>query len=366
MKIVVSAVIAVAFADVAQAGEVSKRYRAVAVPAPRAAAGTWAVLDRDGANRDVGPYLSSLGGGEQGTGSISSPPFTLTADRVTFALNGHDGSPGTSQGKNFVALVDAATGNVLRKEAAPASDAFVEKGWDVKDLKGRKVRFEARDGIAEGAFAWMGVARIDAGPELKLDFRPGMPAGWKAAKVEAAPKPTVFAGTWIPFRDSVTTFVPDAGVAKIPCGFAAKRLFFLGCTVEHGRVRDRRGEIAVVYDDGTADRIPLIIGATLECENKVLSGSRAMRLRSSGEPFLYVLAVKPKAKGIARIDILRDPSYPGALSIRGITAETDAAAPTLLDLPAVEPGAEDAAWIESRAVAGGSPGEEAIIEELKR
>jgi hypothetical protein len=355
MKLVALAAIAVVLAAclpvAARAAETSKKYRALAVTsASGASAGTWAVLDRDGANRDVGPYLSSLGGGEQGTGTIASPAFVLSVEKVTFTICGHDGDPGAPpQGKCWIALVDAADGKALRKEAAPRSDSFAERSWDVKDLKGRKVRIEVRDGLDAGAFAWMGIGRIDAGPEMKVEFR-SLPAGWKAAADPASPpKAPVFAGNWIPFRDAVNTIVPNAGAAKLPCGFEAKRLFFLGCTVEYGRPPDRRGEIAIVYADGSVDRISLIVGWTLECENKVLSRAPGMRLRSAGEPFLYVLPVKPKAAKIVRIELTRDPAQPGAVSIRGITVETSDSAPTLLDLPAVEPKAEDASWIESVA-----------------
>src|SRR3989304_1851077 len=49
-----------------EGGGASRRYRALDYA--EAGLGTWAILDRDGAGRAVDPYLSSLGGGEMGTG----------------------------------------------------------------------------------------------------------------------------------------------------------------------------------------------------------------------------------------------------------------------------------------------------------
>ena len=106
---------------------------------PPSASGTWAILDRDGANRPMARYLSSLGGGESGTGVIISPPFRIATDTITFTICGHDGQGG-GQKKNFIALVDAKTGKTLQQTTAPGSDAVQARSWDVAKLRPREVR----------------------------------------------------------------------------------------------------------------------------------------------------------------------------------------------------------------------------------
>ena len=61
----------------------SKKYQALKYPPPTLGT-TWSILDRDGANRSVDPYLSSLGQGESSTGVVSSPPFVITSDTIQF------------------------------------------------------------------------------------------------------------------------------------------------------------------------------------------------------------------------------------------------------------------------------------------
>ncbi len=343
---------------------VSGRYRALICPVG-SGGGTWTILDRDGANRPVKPYLSSLGEGEMGTGVFRSPPFAIASDRIQFTLCGHDAGGG---GKNILALTDAATGEVLRKTAAPGNDALQDRSWDVKDLEGRKVRLEARDGIALGAFAWMGVGRIDAGPAFSVDFEKGPSLeGWIASRPPEAEtrKEGPVVGPGVPFRDLRRSVVPLTGGARIPCGFKAKKVFLLGCTVEYGAPGDRRGEVEIVYRGGASDRIPLVIGFTLECEDKVLGRSKALRLRPTDDPFLYSLALAPREEVIERIEIRREQGPPGIISIRGITCETDSKAETLKDLPGLAPGAEEESWIESHALSADSPAIREGLEALK-
>ncbi len=64
---------------------------------------TWAIVERDGANRKVDPYLSSLGQGETGTGTIASPPFVIDTDTIRFTICGHDGPTGRAR-DNYIAL----------------------------------------------------------------------------------------------------------------------------------------------------------------------------------------------------------------------------------------------------------------------
>jgi hypothetical protein len=263
-----------------------------------------------------------------------------------------------------VALVDAVSGKVLRKEPAPGRDDLVERSLDVKDLAGRKARIQVRDGNSGSAFAWLGVGRIDAGPEMSVDFSKGIPEGW------VAPPPPeraiVFVGDAVPFRDLGRTLVPARGEVRLPCGFAAKRLHFLGCTVEYGRPPDHRGDIVIHYREGPPERIPLLIGFTVECDDKALSASKTMRLRPTSSAFLYSLAVVPRAGTIEAIELRGDAAAGPSPSIRGITVETDAAATSLLDLPDRAPEAGEEAAIEARAVSASSLRIDQVIEELQQ
>jgi hypothetical protein len=336
----------------------SARFRSLECPASTGGGGngTWTILERDGANRPMKPYLSSLGEGEPGTGSIASPVFEVGTEKIEFTICGHDGVPPGGENKNLLVLVDATSGKVLRKTPAPANDALQERSWEVKELKGRKVRVEARDGLSGGAFAWMGIGKIDAGPALQVDFAKSPKLeGWTVSKppVEETKKrerPVV--GPGVPFSDLGRSVAPLTGSTRIPCGFKARRLFFLGVTVEYGAAGDRRGEIEIVYQGGGSDRVPLEIGSTLECEDKVLSKSKDMRLHHTDNPFLYYLAITPRDQAIERIEIRRETNQPGIISIRGITCETDAKAENLKELPDLKPGAEEESWIQAHAVAG--------------
>jgi hypothetical protein len=335
----------------------SARFQALNCPVGSGGGGsTWTVLERDGANRPMKSYLSSLGEGEVGTGSIVSPAFEIASEKIEFTICGHDGNPPGGENKNLLVLVDATSGKVLRKTPAPGNDALEVRSWEVKELKGRKVRLEARDGMAGGAYSWMGIGRIDAGPAFKVDFatQPSI-EGWTASRPppEAKKKKELpIVGPGVPFRDLGRSVAPLTGSARFPCGFKARRLFLLGATVEYGAPGDRRGEVEIVYQGGASERIPLVIGSTLELEDKVLSRSKTLRLHPTADPFLYYLPVRVRNETIERIELRRESGPAGIISIRGITCETDAKAETLSELPDLVPGADEESWIESNAVAG--------------
>jgi len=354
---------ALASCALAGAEGASTRYKAVEIQSlidPP----TWGILERDGANRPVDRYLSSLCGGEAGTGVIASPSFSISADAVQFTICGHDGQGGGA-GRNSIALVDAATGKALLETPAPGSDSLQVRSWDVKALRGRKVRIEVRDDMAAGAFAWLGVGKIDAGPELKVDFKEGLPGGWTTASRPRKAKAVEVKGG-VPFLDHRRTIVPPSGEVKIPCGFEAKRIFLLGCTVGSGKPLEERGGVTIVYKEGPPERYPLIVGFTLELEFKLLSGSKAMQLHPSGDPFLYYLAIAPRAGSIERIELRCAPSGSSPPLISGITFETGAASEGLQPLPACEPGPEESSWIESHELSAGRPSLPEILAEVKR
>ena len=182
---------------------VSARYKALQCPLPSLGS-TWAVLERDGANRQVEPYLSSLGQGESGTGVVRSPALTIGAETITFTIRGHDGQTGGC-GENYIALVDARKGKTLLKTPPPQTDALKQHSWDVSRFKGMEVRIEIHDGNAGGAFAWLGVGQIDASPGMKVDFRQGIPKNWDRPQRTADARYELLTGG-IPFRRNTAAY----------------------------------------------------------------------------------------------------------------------------------------------------------------
>lgn len=340
-------------------------YHALKTPAPEAGS-TWAVLDRDGANRKVEPYLSSLAGGETGTGMISSPIFRVEAATVRLTVCGHDG-PGGGQKKNFVALVDGRKGQVLRQTAAPGSDSMQEVVWQVGDLRGREVRIEVHDHHSGSAFAWIGVGRIDAGA-FSVDFRRGMPASWVAQSDPAIQaEQEVLAGP-IPFRRyrGQYSLIPAGGVIELPCGFAAQYLFFLGGTVAEGKPLEVYGQIELAYCDGTRDVFPLMYGFTLDRGGKMLSRSKALHLHPTADPFQHYLVIAPRPQAIEKIVLRRDPSKDITPRITAVTCQTAAQSPNLVPLASGGCPAEEGAWIARHALRPGKPNLAGIVAEIRR
>lgn len=326
----------------------SSRFQALKCPVPSLGQ-TWGILDRDGANRKVEPYLSSLASGETGTGMITSPPFIIETDKITFTICGHDGQAG-GRNENYIALVDARKGEVLLKTPAPQNDAMQERSWDVRGLRNTQVRIELRDGNSGGAFAWMGVGRIDAGPALHVDFRQGMPKGWAQPEGKAEIRYDTLAGG-VPFKRAanIFTLIPKQGSVEIPCGFAADRLYFLGCTASGGTPLETYGGIEIHYRTGSPDVYPLMCGFTLDDTGKLLSSSKALQLHPSPDPYQHYLVVKPRTDVIDRIRLVASPD--GIVPrITAITCETEAKAESLMPLPATTMEPQEAAWIDAHSI----------------
>ncbi len=102
-------------------------------------ASTWGIMTRNGENRSCAPYLSSLKGGESGTGAVRSPSFTITTPEYTFLVMGADG-PGGDQGLNLLQLVDAQTTEILRVAEPVVGNTLVPVPWDTRELTGRPAR----------------------------------------------------------------------------------------------------------------------------------------------------------------------------------------------------------------------------------
>ncbi len=348
----------------------SKRYQALKSPAPSLGS-TWAILDRDGANRKVDRYLSSLGDGEAGTGMITSPPFLIAVDKITFTICGHDGPSNAQRSgapdRNYLALVDARKGNVLLEAPAPGSDAMQERSWDVASFKDTEVRIEARDGNGGAGFAWLGVGRIDAGPAMKVDFRQGMPKGWAAAENKAELHYETLTGG-VPFKRAanVFTLIPGQGAVEIPCGFTTTRLFFLGCTVAGARPLETYGGIELHYRTGAPDVFPLMCGFTLDGTDKLLSPSSALRLHASSDPYQPYLAIKPRGDILEKIRLVTHPQANPIPRITAITCETSAESDRLMPLPESSPDTDETAWIQAHSVLAGGYDLNQVMEEIRR
>lgn len=144
----------------------------------------WTFQERDLADGRRARLLSSHPRGEALTGILRSEPFAAPAS-LAFSLAGHDGVPGRpGQGRNLVRLRDADSGGVLREARPPRQDAALRVEWSLDDLLGRRVVFEAVDGDAGGAFAWLAVGEWS--PEGTLSLPELAPADLDAARVDAA------------------------------------------------------------------------------------------------------------------------------------------------------------------------------------
>jgi len=331
-----------------------------------APAATWKVLDYDGAHRKVTPYLSSLGAGEAGTGVIASPPFALSGDKITFTICGHDGQGG-GRGKNFIALVDAKTGQVLKQTPAPGADPLQERTWDVAAVTGRNVRVEVHDGLAEGAYAWLGIGRLDAGGAMTVDFRAGIPDGWKFSAPQSESK-TELIQAGVPFLrcPAAYTLIPASGSLEIPCGFAAERVFLLGCTVPGGKPAQVYGTVEITYRGGQRQRFPLMRGFTLDDQDKMLSPSNAIYLHASADPFQHYLVLAPKPEVIEKITLAANRQQGPRPRITAITFQTAAEADNLRALPDPGLSPQEQAWIESHAISSTSPNMKEIVAEIRR
>ena len=160
--------------------------------------------------------------------------------------------------------------------------------------------------------------------------------------------------------------IPPTGSVEIPCGFAAERIFLLGCTVAEGRPLEVAGSIEIVYRDGPSQRFPLMRGFTLDEDLKLLSRSKAMYLHPSGDPFQHYLVLAPRPGVIETIRLDRNPKSQAVPRITAITCQTSASSENLEDLPDSTIDAEEAAWIASHAISADRPKMAQIVAEIRR
>ena len=250
---------------------------------------------------------------------------------------------------------------------APSNDALQERSWDVTAFKGTEVRIEVCDGNQGGAFAWLGVGSVDAGPALHVDFRNGLPDGWSRPERNAEVRTEIVPGA-VPFQRNVTapSVIPAKGDVELPCGFSAARIFLLGCTVPDGKPLVRYGVIEVHYASGNVGIFHLTCGFTLDGQNKLLSPSKAMYLAHSADPFQYVLAIAAAREAIDMIRLVSNPARGPIPLITAITCETQDSSERLSPLPKEQPAPEQTAWIASHTISTTSPDRNAIEQEVRK
>lgn len=105
-------------------------------------------------------FADSLANGEAKTGTITSPPFTITGKTLTFLAGGWMGcgriAADPSKAKNMFYLKMAKTGKILRTGYPVQDTVDLEPvKWDVSDLAGKEVVFEAVDGCSDDGYAWI-------------------------------------------------------------------------------------------------------------------------------------------------------------------------------------------------------------------
>lgn len=110
-------------------------------------------------------FADSFANGDSKTGTITSPPFTIAGKTIIFLAGGWMGggpwAADESQAKNKFYLKLAKTGEVLRTGYPIQHNVeFEPVKWDVSDLVGKEVVFEAIDGCADDGYAWIAFDHI--------------------------------------------------------------------------------------------------------------------------------------------------------------------------------------------------------------
>ena len=239
--------------------------------------GTFGVVNTVG-NAQSPTHLSSLVGGEIGTGSIVSKEFKIEVPVIKILARGWNEKKGDKDLNRFE-LVDAKTGNILRKAKPPQTTAtpkWIE--WDVKNLKGKNVKIKIVDGDSNGGYAWLGIDRIDAGPAMRINFNANPELkNWEIETENKEPKILNYFG--VPYLINSSIVFKQNDTKKIELGFKAEKIILFGMTFtpDIGTplwhyaadfspryfIGDELGQIKINYADGSIEKIPLVLGDNL-------------------------------------------------------------------------------------------------------
>lgn len=336
--------------------------------------GTWTVMASNDAK-----YLSSKGGGEQGTGALESDSFVLQANVVRVVLRGWNGPDGGSQ-DNRVDLIDAITGETLHSFLPPQSDAAHVLEVNTETHIGKTVRFRAIDGNADAGYAWLAIDSIDAGPDFAQDFgiSPAL-THWQLG-ADSAQSSEIRDHFGVPYLVVHGTGPNENGSLTVHIGARAERLLFIGMrpSMDIGVpgwhypsdysmrffVGDQLGSIRVFYEDGAREDYPLILGDSLwwgkrfhdyplpfePGSPKANELAKLVRFypAAPNPEGRYVAALKPREGAITHIEIIDSPLKRGTPIIEAITVATPLDEPvpdTFVELPAKPLPADTAEFI---------------------
>lgn len=138
---------------------------------PAGKSNLWGLEARTDSGGNARPFLSSLPGGEQETGSLRSKVFKLPSI-LSFELCGHRGLPeNAALDQNIVRLILEENGQVIRHAYPPRNDVARRVTWDLSDVAGKLARLEVVDGIDLKAFAWLAVADFEP-PVVEIPREP--------------------------------------------------------------------------------------------------------------------------------------------------------------------------------------------------
>jgi len=324
-----------------------------------------------------GYVVNSLEAGESNTGTLRSPVFTIRTPIQRFLIAGWDGTLNAQNDgdRNWVLLRSYPDGAILRRAHTPGSNTLTPVKWVTADLIGRQVYLEVIDGnpvIRPGGFAWIAFAdyRQEDLPTAKPVERNDLyavPIDEGAEMVLCRSIPFLAA---MPERRGISRRQVEGHRETIPVYAQAETLYLLGMMNEgwdygvahwgeHPELREKRddllyvgasiGELLIHYEDGTSDRVPLVIGATAWFVAQWAHGPthsvsvpirepfasrpeymrilrRALRLRESEEVATsdtrhahYYLAIRPRPKRIEGITVIDNPDVRGRPLISAVT-----------------------------------------------
>lgn len=156
-----------------------------------------------------------VSGAGQQTGTITSPPFVIAEDAITFNAIGADPIPTldttiSTGSRNLFFLKDAATGEVLRSaEPSGTTAAFVMRQWSVRDLRGRNVVFQAANNSSASWLGFFGLAQ-QRNEQIAAAFANAGQAGFLVP--DAYPRNS--GGYFMRFMDTVFAFEPEIAIIQ--------------------------------------------------------------------------------------------------------------------------------------------------------
>ncbi|MHB1001046.1 MAG: hypothetical protein ACYC27_17525 [Armatimonadota bacterium] len=310
-----------------------------AIPADSGNLGAWGILTHDAVGRPTSRFLSSACEGEKGIGVIRTPAFTVKVSKILLSFRGWDSRFGGSE-MNRVEVVDEGTGEILMKIAPPLSDLPQTNEIDTDGLIGRKICLRMVDDDARDTFAWMGIDKIDAGEEFRVDFANGGDiTGWRSNISPIA----MYEQFGIPFMTRGKSITKEGNTTDISLGIDARRLFLLGMNTPDSSmywVGDKLGEIQVAYEDGIIDRYPLTVGeslwwgkrfytypepfTTMKEPRKAFIDSIKLYPQGPVQNGMYLASIDLRqGVKVKSISIIDDPKTLGTAVIFGLTAEVD-------------------------------------------